>query len=398
MKDLYRNYVSSLTNVFYVLLIVGFIVISIFPEVSGLPSTYFTIPFRTVVLLLSGVVIIKNILDGAITFNAPVLIFIAFWMLYSVKVWYSFENYSLPEHLQPVETFQRILLVNFVPALAVIINRGKDVNYEIVFRFVYVILCCVVFLNVLEGPPVDKFGRSHGIHSMYSISFGHVGVTMSLLSAYLLLFRKLISVDKFIAVVFFFAGVFLLYKANTRNPIIALSAGLILMFLAKRFYKGVAAIFGVAVAAVAGLFFLYKDSNIIITGKNPFLERVYVSIFEGDMSKRDILYLQAFEDFTNYPILGKSFLLESGFYPHNIYLEVMMAMGMLGLLLIIYLHFSAFRKLYFFIKNNFLHDRMWIGVLFLQYYILSLTSYNIYGNSDVWFYFAMLIAINLKRK
>ncbi len=394
MIDFPKKYYSFVTNLLYVLLSVGFIVISIFPEVTAVKSTVFTIPFRILVLLLAFLVILKNILAKTFKIDLPIIVMTLFWLFYGFKAYYSFQHYEQLQTLSISEILQRVYLINFIPIFAVLVNRGRDVNYEIVFKAIYTILFMVVLANFFAGIPRDDFGRSHGIHSIYTISFGHIGASLSLLSLYPLFFKRDIKPLWKILLLFGFAsGLIIIYFSNTRSPVLALIIVTFLIFFVKKDYKKIIVFLSFVVMAIAALYIAMKDRNVQIKGNNLFLERIYNSIFQGDTSQRGGLYYEAIQGFLEKPIFGKSILFSDGMYPHNIYLEVLMAMGIVGFVMIAYIHANSFKKLFILAKNKEQNERIWIGILFLQYYILSITSYNIFGNTDVWFYLAMLWAI-----
>ncbi len=398
MMDTSPNKVNALiTNIFYCFLAVGFVVVSIFPEISKIESTVFTIPLRIVILMLSMFVIYKNIVKKTFKIGTPIIILILFWLFYGCKAYYSFQHYELPQGLTFSEVFQRIFLINFIPILAVVINKERDVDTGLVFKIIYYTLFSVILLNIFAGIPVDRFGRSNGIHSMYSISFGHIGTSLSLLSLYWLLFAKNKTRNEIVlSTIGFFGGLTVIYFANTRSPIVALIAGIVLMLLIKKYFKAILGLLFILLAGIAVIFISLKAENFQVTSHNSFWERIYNSVFRGDTSQRGNLYLEAIHNFMEKPFIGKSILFPDGMYPHNVYLEVLMSMGIIGFIMIVYIHFHTFRKMFLLIKNPFAQNKLWIVILFLQYYILSLTSYNIYGNTDVWFYMAMLWAANVK--
>ena len=386
---------NNLQNIFYVLLSVGFIIVSMFPVVFHKESTFFTIPFRALILLFSITIIIENIFKKRITFNKEILFFSIFWLLYLAKTFYSFSYCDLPMDVisKKHEIIQRILLIGYLPSLAVLINGKYKLNYIRIFKYIFSILFIVLFINVAVGIEPDRFGRSSGLHSIYSISFGHIGVSLVLLSAYYLMFIKSESRFRILSLLGILIGLYVLYASSTRSPFLALVICGTILFLLKKKYK---LIISGAILFLVGIGLLYSIHPKEIQGQNSFFPRLYNAIFEGDTSLRGELYNKAINNFLENPILGKSILFSDGSYAHNIYLETLMATGIVGFIALLILHFFVLKKVFLFKNTAYNKDKVWILILFIQYFVLSLTSYNVYNSPDVWYYLSMLLAINLK--
>jgi len=386
---------NNLQNIFYVLLSVGFIVVSMFPVVFHKESTFFTIPFRALVLLFSIIIIIENIYKKRISLKKEIIVFSFFWFLYLAKAIYSLSHYDLPIEIisKKYEIIQRIFLIGYIPSLAVLINGKYKLNYIRIFKYIFSILFIVLFINVAVGIEPDRFGRSSGLHSIYSISFGHIGVSLVLLSAYYLMFIKSESRFRILSLLGILIGLYVLYASSTRSPFLALLICSVILFLLKKNYK---LIISGAILFLVGIGLLYSIHPKEIQGQNSFFPRLYNAIFEGDTSLRGELYNKAINNFLENPILGKSILFSDGSYAHNIYLETLMATGIVGFIALLILHFFVLKKVFLFKNTAYNKDKVWILILFIQYFVLSLTSYNVYNSPDVWYYLSMLLAINLK--
>lgn len=386
---------NNLQNIFYILLSVGFIVVSMFPVVFHKESTFFTVPFRALVLLFSIIIIIENIYKKRITFTKEILFFSVFWFLYLAKAFYSFGYCNLPTEVisKKHEIIERILLIGYLPSLAVLINGKYKLNYIRIFKYIFIILFIVLFINIVAGIEPDRFGRSSGLHSIYSISFGHIGVSLVLLSAYYLMFIKSESRFKILSLLGIFIGLYVLYASSTRSPFLALLICSVVLLVLKRNYKLIVS--GI-ILFLSGIGLLYIIHPKEIQGQNSFFPRLYNAVFEGDTSLRGELYNKAIINFLENPIFGKSILFSDGTYAHNVYLETLMAMGIVGFIVLLVLHFFVLKKIFLFKNTVYNKDKVWILILFIQYFVLSLTSYNVYNSPDVWYYLSMLLAINLK--
>src|SRR5690606_15898431 len=67
------------------------------------------------------------------------------------------------------------------------------------------------------------------------------------------------------------------------------------------------------------------------------------SVEEGDSSGRGPLWAAAVEEFVEYPFFGGRIEV-SGTYPHNIFLEILMATGIIGFILFMIIFFGSVKK------------------------------------------------------
>ncbi len=389
------------TTFFWILLLVGFFVVSIFPGSFQIESQVITIPYRAFILFLSSSIILRKFHQKSFkNFQVTEIAFILFWIIYLIKAVYTFQNFTFLPNMQSkeVETYLRIIGITFIPAFAVLNLKKVDIDFKLSYAIIYMIVLVVLVLNVLIGIQHDNQGRSSGFMSMYSISFGHWGVSLTLLSLYQLLY-KLIK-NKFFqvcAVLGFFVGLYIMYASGTRSPFVALIIGVFFLLLSKNKRK--------ILFAFSGLLFIGMLSLVVLqpqfSGENEssFFSRVTKSITTGDSSGRGSLYQQGIQIFSGNPIFGGRILYEDGMYPHNIFLEVVMATGILGFVL----YFLFFKKCMQYIYNvkgisENSPEIVWVLVLWLQYFILSLFSYNLHSSPEIWYLSALILVLNKESK
>lgn len=91
--------------------------------------------------------------------------------------------------------------------------------------------------------------------------------------------------------------------------------------------------------------------GIEITG-SKIIDRSLDSIKTGDTSGRELLWKDAFNEFIDFPLFGGRIEV-SGFYPHNIFLEILMATGVIGMVLFSFLLFSSLINGFKLVKQNY---------------------------------------------
>jgi len=295
-----------------------------------------------------------------------------------------------------METYSRIVGICFLPSLAVLTIPAKEIDYRKVFNVSFAVLFIILLLNVLMGIEHDFNGRTAGFMSMYSISFGHLGVTLGMFSIYKLLYEK--AENKYwqiMSVLGIVLGTYIMYTSGTRSPLIAYVICVVFILYVKNKLKYLYAFLSLLIVGAISLIYFKPQYGGGQT--SSFLARVTNMLVSGDSSGRGTLYQEGIKIFTENPIFGGRILFFDGMYPHNIFLEVLMSLGIVGLI-IYFLFFKNCINFIFIIKkyseNNV--EVVWVTVLWLQYFILSLFSYNIHSSPEIWYYTAMVLVFNKK--
>ena len=102
-----------------------------------------------------------------------------------------------------------------------------------------------------------------------------------------------------------------------------------------------------------------------------------------DMSllARQESYVWFINQIFEYPILGSQFArLGNGTYPgyaHSLFLDILLGFGIIGLAVFLYCVYKGFYNFRIKMKHNQVY---WIGLIMLQYFLLSLTSGAFYSD------------------
>lgn len=389
------------TSIFYILLLAGYILISGLPYVFSVESRVITVPFRAFVLGVSMLLIGYNFyFDRNFKFDKSDYFFILFWIVYIVNVYLSFKNYDFSEKVKLKETefYLRIIGVCFLPSLAVLTLNPKKVNYKLVFNVVYVVIFIILLLNVLIGINYNHQGRSSGFLSTYSINFGHIGVTLVIMSFYNIMFNvtkaKYIN---FLMVFGFLIGTYILYASGTRGPLIAYIVAISYILYLKKEYRYLFALYAILAAAVIALVFLNSQNETI--GENGFFARVTKMIVSGDSSGRGKIYLDSINVIIENPLFGGRFLLFDGTYSHNIFLEILMAMGAFGMI-IYFMFFKDCIKDIVNLKKIAIKkpDTIWIHLLLIQYITFAFFSCSLFDTPELWYLIVMVMVLYKSQK
>ena len=106
-------------------------------------------------------------------------------------------------------------------------------------------------------------------------------------------------------------------------------------------------------------------------------------------------YIGALNQFSeNYLLGGVIEERSTGYYPHNIFLEILMSTGVLGgILYLMILVFTIFKV--FMLKND--SYGLVISLLFLQYFVGSMFSGSVYNNNTFWYLLICILSFKLKK-
>ena len=374
------------SNLNLILSLVGysFFTIILYPLVGDISeSTTLTIPYRSITLLVSLIVIVVNI-RRKVVIPIAVKVFFIFWALVLLRMLFDLE---LSDYLIPSQYKQRLWLysigLTLIPMIS-IVKSFKNIDFSLALKWIYILsvisLVISFFLQVDES---SKFERISGNVALDSISFSNASIVTVILSLYYLVNSSNVKFkNKFIYIIVFILAFYVAFRAGSRGPIVGLLLVLLFWysFRKKNMLRAI-------LKFMVILFILYFSSEIllsIITKISPVLgERFNIAISGQDLSMMN--RFESYDWFLNEiyknPFFGSHFArLENGMFPgyaHNIFLDILLGFGIVGLVIFIYLLIKTLnisRKLILF-KNNY-----WIGLITLQYIVLSISSGAYYTN------------------
>lgn len=288
------------------------------------------------------------------------------------------------------------------PLIAILVLNYKKLNHIIIVKsIVFVYFLCLVFamvlLNIgLGGINTDeRLGLEEGFNSL---NLGYWAMTAFLLNLYIIFNSdKSKFIYKFIFIPFF---LYIVLASGSRGPIIYLVLSILFYLWYSGYFKKIkrkirTLLIGLALLIIIG----YRVILELIGTINPLLsERLLSLVEESDTSGRDGAYEIAINQFLSSPIWGDYFVLTSGplvgAYPHNIILESLMTLGLVGSIPLFYLFYKTFIKGIWLLKNN--NQQEWIFLLFLSMFFKGMTTWNLYGADVLWIAMVVLLTIDTK--
>lgn len=347
-------------------------------------SRLITIPFRILALGITLTTLLLNIKKKN-EYPLALKLFFLFWVILLFRMFYDLElrtEYFIPDAFKQ-QVWLFAIGICFIPMVSLAKSYSK-IDFNFCLKYIY-FACCVIlvvsFFTTIKSTPTEE--RLDGNIALDSISFGQAAITATIISIYRLITEKNISKFSKIGLIFFsFLGVYVALRSGSRSPLLALAIVLLFWFSFKnlKLSKG----FLIFLSIISLLVFLKKFIVQIIGVISPITAfRLNEGMSGNDLSmlNRQESYLWFINKILENPIWGSQFArLSNGEYPgyaHNIFLDILLGLGLVGLVLFLYIIIKAMSSLRTNIieKNNF-----WIGLLMIQFFIPSLTSGAFYSD------------------
>ena len=382
----------------YVLTIVGFPLVSTLPTLLGLDSQAATIPYRVLVAALAaGILFGWWLRRTPVLFNSAVLVTFTLWALLIARMIWDTIVSPLPGELY-TPAGQLLLLslgACFLPAI-VALEFPSDATLDLARRWIEILgaiaMLAILYVGlrgVLGGAILYRLTTP----VLNPISVGHLGVSVMIVA--LCGFAGADRMARVWRTLLVVLSVGVTVATVSRGPILAgLLAVVILAFVTRRRRRlgiGVlawrVALIGVGVAGVAAAVLYLENAGVI-----DILARLTDTFQDVASQERAQMIRGAWTQFTDNPLLGSAFV-ELRFMenPHNILLESMMALGVVGLGLLLVSMAASLAAAGDVIRTVPRHA--WVGLIYLQYVVNGMLSGSLFTDGSFWFFALASLAI-----
>ncbi len=371
-----------------------------YPLVAGI-SAAVDFDNRTASIVLRALVLGVSLWLLLVGKSAPsrlaVFAFLGFWSLYLTRLAYTFliakEKASIPAW----EFGLWSVAICFIPALAVFFARDRSIN--LTGNMIILLVGLFAALLVLgfggtsfvtnEGAIGDQ--NRWNVSGLNPISLGHLGATLFLAAAGTALSgmasRRQIMIALGVGVI----GLIVVFLANSRGPMVAAALALLVLGLSRIRDRRTWLYAGLAL--IAGLGVVSQRAELIF-GRGGLFDRFMGMVTGQDRSGeiRMQIFDASIQQFLDSPFLGDGVETRLfAYYPHNVVLEAFMTTGIFGgalFLLIIGLSLLGAWRLF---KNR--RDKIWLGLLLIQYVVAAQLSGAIYQTNAMWVLMASTMAL-----
>ena len=255
--------------------------------------------------------------------------------------------------------------------------------------FFYTLLVMLT-LNLIYAAVMPYHIQILYIFSIYYISYGHLGTSLVLISLFFLLFKPK-ELPFYLVLCGFLLGITTIIIAGARSPFLALMIVIPYLLIIKKDYKLIVVFIILLLLSVGSIYILGKNVNF----EMMFVDRTYLWLFEGDNSLRTPLFERSLDIFKANPIFGGRTHYENGMYPHNIFLELLMATGIVGFIIYILKFIPVIKNFKIFSYRIINSYHILFFALFLQYFVLCSTSFTLYSVPEFLYFSSIIIGISL---
>lgn len=353
-------------------------------DIEGISRTV-TVPYRAFALSISLLVIFLNFRNKVEKAPLAIKILWIYWFVLIIRIFYD-TNFRIDVYINDTRQLWLYIFGIILPAMYSVMISYRDIDLNRAFKWLYVGTVLTLVLSLFNNTSLlmnnaEITVRTEGNLALDTISFGHLG-TMSLILSLFILNRggtKLIT--KILVITVMLLSILIMLRAGSRSPVLALAVVLLFWMFARG--KNIVLGAFIVTACIAILIINIEPVLTFIGNISPVMEtRLRMAFFEGNTGGRDFVYKEAFNIFLNNPILGDQFAIFDKFggfmYSHNIILDALMGLGLLGGLVMIYILWVAIKKSYFLIKMKDSH--FWMSLILIQQIVLSMLSGAFYYN------------------
>lgn len=361
----------------FALAVAGYPLVGIVSSVTAREDQVLSIAFRALVIGLCGLTFLFSDRQKAWTFG-DVWLFI-FAGLYAMKLGidasYDIDGAS--------NALVYAVLTSMVPAalLALSTNKWSEINVAWALFIVGALSVVGIIWLQYSGSNAVRLDYTDRLtlDRLNPISIGHAGVT-TLIAAYTLIriSQKRIAEIAIISVVA--ASAYVIYLASARGPLVALACCIILLpMLRPKFITMVLCLICLTVAVL----------GLAVTDITPLLDKFHLTAIGEDRSTVARLGSVAlsWNLFQQNLLFGYGTQLPLFIYPHNMFMEILQAMGLLGMAIFV----LVFVKIAVAVK--FLADKRFVllPLLATQAIVGAQFSGSLWGSGFLWITITILI-------
>lgn len=372
-----------------------FLLLPIFLQVE---TTTYSIIYRALCVLLMFFLLFsaktKSLKDDSIT-NSFILI-MTFWILILLRILVDFEIKGFSKSsfikLNPVQVYLFAFFLSLLPIVVLYLNRFRirisDYNTQIINILILygVVILFGLYLNY--GQNVQKiffertelaYGAQTGFHPLNPISIGRAGAIILMVGLYYFLVNKNNKYIKNFLLICL--GTTILLLGGSRGPVISVIIALVLILLLSRKHFNKFKFMLLVIVIVILAFQLNFQDELSV------MKRFEASSYSAELS-RTLIWKSAFEYFLISPLIGYSIIDKFGHYPHNIYLEALMSVGLLGSLPFFIILKKILSNIKYLLKSAELNV---LDIMLLMYLLFVAASGSLYYTPELW----VLISLNL---
>lgn len=369
-----------------VLVIIGYqfttsLLSSFMPEAEA--SRLVTVPYRAFALLICLITIFLNY-KSTFKLNVVVKVLLVFWLLLLIRFFYDM-YFRIDVFVYSDKKLQILLYmipITIIPMYSVM-KSYRVIDFKKLFFWTYVLAAITTLYIYISNQSFQEATneRLDANFALNSISSGHFGLLMLILSFFFIIRLGPSLTKRVIIIIIVGFSLIIMLRSGSRGPLLALIGVLAVWLIgaSKKKAQNLIILFLISIIGYLSLEYIMQAINNI----SPVLfDRFEYRASTGQFEDRNPLYIYAFNSFLESPLIGKNFGIYSSLnemaYAHNLFLDSIMQLGIIGGLMIIYIVWKTIIKIINLIK--FKSDYFWIGLILMQEIMSIMVSGSIYTN------------------
>lgn len=366
--------------------------------------------FLYIVLFLLGLSKNKSVINPL---SFPLIIF---FLIYSVRLFVdtSFLDIPMKNEYTHMYLYLYYYALTVLPCISLFavkdqLNFSQIVKYSGVFLVLINISYLLYFVSQGSGTFLLMLSSRAEVYSdtleggtvINPIIVGVFGASLALFEiSKLVQLIKVSFARKFFGLLFITMGIANIMLGASRGPVLILILGSVILgafYFKYRYFQASKLLSLVGIGFVFLYIFqvfvgsLFSDSEIFL------FKRLSDSVGSNVKEARDYSFQGAINDFLDSPIIGKQFVgTYDNFYPHNIYLEVFMATGVLGALFFYWALYQVFHTQKLLWRMQLPEYYLPLFIIGIANLIVGLTSGGISTSQQFWIFLTLLILLKNK--
>jgi O-antigen ligase len=365
----------------FILIVLGYPFFAIIGVLINIESLSASILLRLIVVLLAGYIFYK----GGFHRLSSTLIFLGmFGFLYLLRLFFDFGVANVGEADQALTFF---FVTVFLPCLALLLWHVEIPEFFVAWRVALLgaLTCVLVLVSYQQGFGGEKnLTEDHGqllFLGLNAITIGHLAVT-TLIAALVCFDFSHSLYRRSIMLLIGGCALALLFASEARGPLISLVIAVMVFAIIRK--KAWFLMASMAVGMIGVFWF----------GEMLFERMGAVGEDESSLGRIEMM-TGSIDQFVQHPWFGASFIEPLTLsYPHNLFVEILLALGLVGMLIFLPALFGATRSAIVQMRQG----KVLMSMLFFQYFVGAQFSGAIYGNSALWAVMIILLSARIGSK
>lgn len=403
----HNNYNSSFwTNLnltLYNMIIFGFPIVLILPIYLQVTTTNYSIIYRAIcVILMFSLLFAPRRINTKNSINNSFILLLIFWLIFISRMVYDFELSDLPRNTfyekDPQLIYLFTIFLSFLPVVAIYSSR-KYLDLVKLEKFIYMFVVIHAFAvliglyfnygmnltNLFFDRTMFAYGANTISHPLNPISVGRAGSILFIITFYNFFLSKKINF-----IIFFMmsaVGMTLILLGSSKGPLITTIILLLIFFLAKPKIFITRKFFLLSIIIILTLISIEYSTEFSLVKRfsTPNLNEAIL---------REDIWFSALHQFFNNPILGDSILDKYGMYPHNIYIEVLMSVGIVGAIPFYLIFLNVTKKAFYLLKNTEVSS---VPIILFCFMLFTISSGSIYFTPELWVSISFILFSDLQK-